>query len=80
MPGCEAVMTQVPGATRVSVVPLTPHTEDVLELNCTAKPELAFAVSAAGLLPKVCAPGALKLMLCAARATTKLWLMDGAAV
>lgn len=79
LPGCDAVMTQVPGDTKLSVVPLTPQMEDVLEANCTASPEVAEAESAAGVLPKVWAPGVLKLMVCAASATVKLWLTEGAA-
>lgn len=70
-PGCDAVMMQVPGATNVSVVPLTVHTEEVLELNCTAKPELAVADKADGVTPMVCALGCVKVMLWVACATAK---------
>ena len=79
LPGCEAVMMQVPGATRVSVLPLTVHTDDVLEVNCTAKPEVAVAESAEGVLPKVWSPGEVKLMLCVACTTVKLCVRGGAA-
>lgn len=65
LPDCEALMVQVPAATRVTVVPLTVQIDGVLDANCTARPELAVAVSAGGATISVCAGGALKLMLCA---------------
>ena len=63
-------MVQVPGATRVNVVPLTVHTGVVLEANWTINPELAVAESAEG-LPTVWLPGEAKVMVCA-RKTVKL--------
>ena len=80
-PACDAVTEQVPVATSVSVVPLTVHTEGVLEANCTVRPELALADSAAGEVPKVWPPGDAKLMVCAtgAGATVKVRDWVGAA-
>lgn len=66
LPDCEAVMMQVPGETSVNALPLTVQTEEVLEMNCTGRPEVAVADRAAGVLPKVWSPGALKLMVCVA--------------
>lgn len=80
MPVCEAVMVQLPADTSASAVPLTVHTEAVLEANCTVRPEVAVAERAAGVVPMVLLPGEAKLMLCVACATEKLWLTEGAAL
>ena len=71
----------MPADTSVSVVPLTVHTAGVLEANCTVRPELALADSAAGLLPNVWPPGETKLIVCAtgAGATVKVRDCVGAA-
>ena len=58
-------MVQVPADTRVKAVSVTVHTAGVLELNCTAWPEVADAESAAGVVPNVCVGGALNVMVCA---------------
>lgn len=79
-PAWEAVMVQLPADTSVSAVPLTVHTELVLEANCTLRPDEAVAESAAGVVPMVLLPGEAKLILCVACATVKLRLTDGAAL
>lgn len=71
-PACEAVMVQVPTPTNVSVVPLTVQTVEVEEANCTLRPEVAEAESAAGVLPMVWLPGEAKVMLWVACATVKV--------
>lgn len=80
LPAWEAVMVQLPADIRVSAVPLTVHTELVPEANCTVRPELAVAESAAGVAPMVLLPGEAKLMLCVAWATVKLRSTEGAAL
>lgn len=79
LPVCEAVMMQVPGATKVSVVPLTVHTDELLLVNCTVRPELAVADKVDGVTPMVCAVGCVKVMVCAACATVTLCGTDVAA-
>ena len=71
-------MVQVPGATRVNVVPLTVHTGVVLEANWTINPELVVAESADG-VPTVWLPGEAKVMVCVCT-TAKLWVTEGAAL
>ena len=71
---------QLPADTSVSVVPLTVHTEGVLDVNCTAKPELALAERAGGVVPIVWLPGEPKVMLWVACATVKLRVTSDAAV
>ena len=53
---------QLPAANGVSVLPLTVHTEGVVEANATARPESEVADKVAG-VPTVWAPGDAKLML-----------------
>ena len=43
LPGCVAVMEQVPAFSTETVAPLTVHREGVLELKLTGSPELALA-------------------------------------
>ena len=43
LPAWLAAMVQVPGATIVTVVPVTVQTVPVLELKLTGRPELAVA-------------------------------------
>ena len=71
-PAWLALMLQVPTATSVSVLPLTVQTLGVVDAKLTAKPELAVATSAGGVVPSVWLPGEVKLMLCAAAPTLKL--------
>lgn len=73
LPGWVAVMLQLPAANSVSVLPLTVQTTGVVDVNDTARPEVALATSAGGAVPRVWLLGELKLMLCAAAATVKLW-------
>ena len=65
LPDCEALMVQVPAVTSVMLVPLTVHTEGVVEANCTASPEVAVAERLGGATPMVCVDGAAKLIDCA---------------
>jgi hypothetical protein len=57
-------MVQVPAVTKVKAPPLVMvHTPVVLEVKLTVRPELAVAVRV-GLVPKFCAPGLAKVMVC----------------
>lgn len=60
-----ASIVQSPADTSVRVVPDTVQTAAVVDAKLTARPEVALADSAAGVTPNVCAPGDVKLMLCA---------------
>ena len=46
--------------------PMVEHTAGVLLLKVTASPEVALAVSAAGVALNGCEPGLLKVIICAA--------------
>ena len=72
LPAWLALMLQLPTATSVSVLPLTVQTLGVVEAKLTARPELALATSAGGVVPSVWLPGEAKLMVCAAAPTLKL--------
>lgn len=61
-PGCVAVMVHRPEVTNVVVVPETVHTDEVDEVNITAKPEVAVAESVRG-VPRTWVPGLLKVMV-----------------
>lgn len=63
---------QVPALTKVKVVPLTVQTPGVVEDKVTARPELAVATKAPGVVPRFWLPGETKLMVCAAGATMKV--------
>ena len=54
---------QMPGPTKVAVVPLTVQTPVVSVANVTVKPELAVADSFSG-VPTVCVGGALNVIVC----------------
>ena len=57
------MMVQVPAVRRVSTPLLVMvHTEGVVEVKATVRPELAVAVNV-GLVPKVCAPGSAKVIV-----------------
>ena len=82
LPAWLAVMEQVPAASKVKVLPLTLHTEGVVDASCTVKPDVALADKAGGVVPSVCVAGAAKLMVwlvSAAGETVKLWLTGLAA-
>ena len=68
----------MPEATGVSVVPLTVHTLPVPDAKETARPELAVATRLV-FVPTVWVPGDVKLMLCVASCTVKVWLVPAAA-
>jgi hypothetical protein len=54
---------QVPGVTKVAVVPLIVQTPVASEANVTVRPELALADSVRG-VPTVCVAGALNVIVC----------------
>ncbi|MBK6388076.1 MAG: hypothetical protein IPF71_15550, partial [Rhodoferax sp.] len=66
-----AVIVQVPDATRVSVVPLTVQTPEVVEANETDRPEVEVADKAGGAAPIDWLPGLAKVMVCKAGRTAK---------
>jgi hypothetical protein len=51
LPACVAWIVQVPVASRVTVVPETPHILVVCELKLTVRPELAVALTVNGAEP-----------------------------
>lgn len=71
LPAWLAATVQLPAATKVRAVPLTVHTAGVLDANVAGRPELAFAIKAAGAVPSVWLPGDTKVMVCAPGLTTK---------
>src|SRR3569623_17213 len=65
LPAWSALMVQVPAVTKVSAPPeVIVHTPVVLDEKLTVSPEVEVAVSV-GVEPKLCAPGLLKVMVCA---------------
>lgn len=67
---------QEPAVTNVNAPPeVTVHTPVVVEVNVTGKVELALAVKG-GVVPKVCAPGLVKVMVCAALGVTAVEAVD----
>ena len=80
MPDCDAVMVQVPPAIKVTVVPETVQTEDVVaESNVTASPDVAVALTVKGAEPYALPASAPKVIVCVAAVTVKLWLTGVAA-
>ena len=63
---------QVPADTKVSVLPLTVHTPEVLDVSETVRPEEEDALRAAGVTPMVWLTGCVKVMVWGAVATLKL--------
>jgi hypothetical protein len=53
LPAWEALIVQVPAATRVTVEPDTVHTAVVADAKVTAKPEEAVALGVNGAAPSV---------------------------
>ena len=76
MPAWFAAIVQVPAATIVTLLAETVHTEVVVELNATARPEVALAVSAMGVVLKLWFAGPVKeiVWLALAMVSVKLWL------
>ena len=72
LPGWLALRLQVPTASSVKLLPLTPQTLGVLDARLTGKPELALATSAGGAVPSVWLAGAAKLRVWLACNTAKL--------
>ena len=57
-------MVQVPGVTKVNAPPeVIVHTPVVLDVKLTVSPEVAVA-DKVGVVPKFCAPGLAKVMVC----------------
>jgi hypothetical protein len=80
LPAWFALIVQVPAIRNVAVVFETVQTLVVADVNATAKPEVAVAVSVSG-VPTICVPGLLKLMVCpfkAAAVPLSVTLADGA--
>ena len=71
------MIEHVPELTNVAVVPLTVHTEVVVDANATVRPELALALSVSG-VPTVCAAIVPNVIVCPA-STLKLCVTVGAA-
>ena len=62
LPAWSALIVQVPAETKVNAPPVViVQTPVVAEVNATARPELAVAVSV-GVVPNVCGPGLAKVM------------------
>ncbi len=82
LPAWFAVMVHVPAALMVTVAAATVQTEFVDEVNVTGFPEGPPDAVSANVPPgtKVCGPGSVKLMTCAAGATAKVWVTSGAAL
>ena len=73
-------MVQVPAVTKVKAPPVViVHTPVVLEVKLTLRPESEVAVSV-GVVPKFCAPGLAKVMVCGALGVTLLDAADAAPV
>src|SRR3569623_159681 len=72
LPAWSALMVQVPAVTKVSAPPeVIVHTPVVLDEKLTVSPEVEVADSV-GVVPKICAPGLLKVMVCAHLLVVKL--------
>jgi len=72
LPAWSALMVQVPPVTKVSAPPLVMvHTPVVLDVKVGVRPEDAVALRV-GEVPKVCAPGLLKVMVWFALGVTLL--------
>ncbi len=69
LPAWLALIVQVPVVSSDKALPLTVHTAGVLLAKVTASPEVALATSVGGVLPRVCAPGEAKVMVCGVAAT-----------
>ena len=67
MPACDATSVQVPAATGVATVPLTVHTDGVVELKVTVSPEDAVADIVKVLFAGFGEVMAGKVMVCVAR-------------
>ena len=75
------MMVQLPAATKVRVIPLTVHTPVVEEVKVTTYPAPADELAASvGEVPKFCAPGLPKVMVCGAAGITELEAADAAPV
>jgi hypothetical protein len=79
LPAWLAVTLHVPVDTSVSVLPLTVHTDGVVEAKPTAKPEVAVAVRVTEPAVSNWLPGEVKVMVCERCATVKLLATDVAA-
>ena len=64
-PAWAATMVHVPAATRLTVTPDTVHTLGVLEVNVTARPDVAVAVKSKSISVAIRSAGAAKVIVCA---------------
>jgi hypothetical protein len=69
----------VPTAVRVTFVPDTVHTEAVVDVNVTARPDDAIALTANAGLPNTWSESAPNAIVCPIGVTVKCWLTAGAA-
>ena len=72
LPTWLAVREHVPTATMVTMFPATVQTAWVVEANVTVRPDVAVAVTATGVAPKLTFGGAVNVTVCAAEAMVKL--------
>jgi hypothetical protein len=79
LPAWLAVIEHMPTDTIVTVFPDTVQTGVVVEVKLTVRPEVAVALIANGATPKLTLEGALKVIVCDAGFTVKLWVTVGAA-
>ena len=79
LPGCVALIVQVPAATSVTVEPDTVQTAVVADAKLTANPEEAVALTVNGGVPSVWFESAPKVMVWLPCVTWKLWLTGVAA-
>ena len=69
LPGCDAVIVQVPGASVETLPPETPHTDGVAELYVAGRSELAVADNVT-LAPTIWLPIGGKVIVCVAGITS----------
>ena len=74
------MIVQVPAVTKVSAPPVVMvHTPGVEDVNTGVNPESEVAVSV-GVVPKFCAPGVAKVIVCAAAGVIELDATDAGPV
>ena len=72
MPGCEALIEQVPALTSVTSAPALVQTAVVVDTKLTGSDELALAVIGKGEIPRIWLDIASKVIVCEAALTVKL--------
>lgn len=76
LPAWLAATSQLPAASRVSVVPLAVQMLGVVEAKATVKPDVEVATKGAGATPKVWLPGESKVMVWAVSSTDTVKVFD----